>query len=460
MSEDEREAGEREAGVELEASEREAGEREVSVALEVSEREAVEHEAGVEFEVVDGDLAGPIAVEAEPVEVATRAEVAEEPEAEHSEAELAEAAQASEAQPSDPEPEEPPIEIVAPLVQSIAAPLELASPATPRPSPPRRPEPGTPMFVPRSPTASLVQMIRPNGAVILLGAVFLLALIEIIAAFLAYREQISREDWAELESLLAAHEDEPLLIASEWLAPRARMELAQARTWDSVAPPDLRGMTKFWVLSFGRDSWSPTLRAELEDLPMPELVAIHQVGQLTLNEYEQAAAGESLWSLVERDLEVESDAGRCSGKRRHWTCKDGRVLTRVLEVDYRPRRCLALAFDDGVSATLDLGRVELGNRLRGHVGFADFNARLRADPTVVLEAWIDEQVVARWLFTDDQGWAAFALATEPGEHQLALRISSTAAGTWQREGHRPLPTDTVCLEARGFVEAEPEPEVQ
>lgn len=179
-----------------------------------------------------------------------------------------------------------------------------------------------------------------------------------------------------------------------------------------------------------------------------------------LNEYEQAAAGERLWSLLERELDIESDAGRCPGKQGQWNCKDGRARTRVIEVDYRPRRCLALGFDDGVIARIDLGEVELGNRLRGHVGFGDFNARLRADPTVMLEAWIDDQLMARWLFTDDQGWAPFALATEPGMHELELRVSSTLAGTWQRDGHRSLPTDTVCLEARAFTEVEPEVEVE
>jgi hypothetical protein len=323
---------------------------------------------------------------------------------------------------------------------------------------PRTPEPGTPNYITRSPTASLVRMIRPNAAVILLGAVFLLAVIEIIAAFLAYRQQISDEDWDEVAALLEREDAQTLLIASEWLAPRARMELSQARSWDSVAPPDLRGMTRFWVLSFGRESWTPALRAELEDLPTPDLITIHTVGDLMLAEYQQDMAGERLWSLLERELEVESDAGRCSGKQDQWNCKDGRARTRVIEVDYRPRRCLALAFDDGVTATIDLGRVELGNRLRGHVGFGDFNARLRADPAVVLEAWIDEQLAARWVFTDDQGWAAFALATEPGTHQLELRVASTLAGTWQRDGHRPLPTDIACLEARALTEPEPAPE--
>lgn len=335
--------------------------------------------------------------------------------------------------------------------------LVVTSPPTPTPWRVRVPEPGAPTFVMRSPTATLVQMIKPNAAVILLGAVFLLSVIEMLAAFLAYRETLDADDWLAIAEQVDAQPPAPVFVASDWLAPRARMELPHARSWASLAPPDLRGVPSFWVIGHGRDVWSRSLHAELEGLPMPELVALHSIGALMLAEYRQDDPGEPLWSLLERDLTISSSAGRCTGKRETWGCKDGRVHARVVEVDYRPRRCLAIALDEGSGATIELGKLELGNRLRGHVGFADFNARLRADPTVVLEAEIDGEVAARWLFTDDQGWAAFALATVPGKHRVTLRVRSSSSGTWQREGHRPSPNDLPCVEARAFVETEPPP---
>ncbi len=344
--------------------------------------------------------------------------------------------------------------------EPVSTPDPPADPS-PRPDPDtlritsRVPEPGTPTPVRHTATASIVRLLRPNAAVILLGLVFVLAMLEIFAAFLSYREQIDDEEWDELAVALEAQPDAPLMIASEWLAPRARMELAQARTWDSVAPPDLRGMEHFWLLTHGREGWPPALKAELEDLPEPDLIAIHEIGPLALREYYQPRAGTLVWSLLEQEPTITTDAGKCSGGGTRWSCKDGRAQIRVLEVDYRPRRCVALELDSGVRAKIDLGKLELGNRLRGHVGFADFNARLRADPTVMLEAWIDGEVAARWLFTDDQGWAPFALRTPAGKHRVELRVTSSAAGTWQREGHRPLPTDTLCLEARSFEEEEP-----
>jgi hypothetical protein len=73
---------------------------------------------------------------------------------------------------------------------------------------------------------------------------------------------------------------------------------------------------------------------------------------------------------------------------------------------------------------------------------------------LVLELVVDDAVVGRWVFTDDQGWAGLALATPPGRHRVALRVGTTLAGTWQRAGQRSTPTDSLCVELRGFDESE------
>ena len=292
--------------------------------------------------------------------------------------------------------------------------------------------------------------IRPNGAVILLGLLCALAAVEMIAAFLEYRTPIEVEDWDAVREIVADDDvDVPVIAASEWLGPAARMNLASARTWDAVAYPDLRSFDRFWLLTHARERpWQGRLRAELEELPRPELVKVHRLGELSLHEYRQEVAPER-FSLIESIEGISTDKGRCSGQDR-WSCKEGRVGVRTVEIDYRPRRCLALELEDGVMAKVDLGKIELGDRIHGHIGFADFNARLRSDPTARVEIWIDDEVVGRWVFTDDQGWAAFALATDPGKHELELRVGTTVAGTWQREGHRATPNDIACIELRGF----------
>jgi hypothetical protein len=299
-----------------------------------------------------------------------------------------------------------------------------------------------------------VSGLRPNGAVILLGLLCTLAVVEMMAAFLEYRTRIHAEDWDAVREIVGDDEQVPVITASEWLGPGARMNLAAARSWDAVAYPDLRSFERFWLLTHARERpWQGRLRAELEELPRPELVAVRRVGELTLHEYRQELAPER-FSLLESIDEVSTDRGRCSGGDGQWNCKDGRVAVRTVEIDYRPRRCLAIELDDGVMATVKLGRIELGDHIHGHLGFADFNARLRADPVARVELWIDDAVAGRWVFTDDQGWAAFALATPAGKHELELRVGTTVAGTWQRDGHRNSPTDIACIELRGFGEGE------
>lgn len=294
-----------------------------------------------------------------------------------------------------------------------------------------------------------VSGIRPNGALILLGLLCTLAVVESMIAFLEYRTRVHAEDWDAVRQIVAGDEG-PVIAASEWLGPSARMNLASARSWDAVAFPDLRSFDRFWLLTHTREQpWRGALRAELEELPLPELVTVHRVGELSLHEYRQDVPPER-FSLLESVDRVSTARGRCTGGDGRWSCKDGRVAVRTVEIDYRPRRCLALELDDGVMATIDLGKLELGDRIHGHLGFADFNARLRADPSARVELWIDGAVAGRWVFTDDQGWAAFALATAPGKHALELRVGTTVSGTWQRDGHRSSPTDLACIELRGF----------
>lgn len=343
--------------------------------------------------------------------------------------------------PADEETERITPDIVPTLEDPVTAEFErepdtaaVPQPITPRPS-------------------AMIDLLRPNGAVILLGLLCTLALVESIAAFLAYRERIVDEDWQAIEQLLAEHEGEPLIVASEWLGPSARMQLERARSWDSIAFADLRGFEQFWLLTHAAERpWRGPLRAELEQLPRPELVAVHRMGELTLHQYRQEV-GALRFSLLDSIAGVSTDRGRCPGGGGEYRCKEGRVGVRVIEVDYRPRRCVAVELEDGVIATIDLGERELGDRIYGHVGFGDFNARLRADPSARVEVRINDVIAGRWVFTDDQGWATLALATVPGRHRVELRVGTTVGGTWQREGHRSSPTDTLCVELRGFDES-------
>ena len=118
---------------------------------------------------------------------------------------------------------------------------------------------------------------------LVLAAVATVAAIEWCAAALAYRDRFDEHDWQALGTVIDEIDPhEPVLLASSWLGPTARMELERLRGDDAVALPDLRGLPRFHVLGVGSARWSEALERELEDLPRPELVESRSIGPFTL----------------------------------------------------------------------------------------------------------------------------------------------------------------------------------
>jgi hypothetical protein len=289
-----------------------------------------------------------------------------------------------------------------------------------------------------------------RGASLALLVVLAIAMVEWVASARSYR---SRIDAADFESL-PDHDDlaGPIFVAEPWLAGPARMHNAELDDWSEAAPPDLRGLQTFHVLGLDH-AWSPRLDAWLEDLPPPRLVESRPVGSLTLHRYELDAAPQ-VGSLLEwEQAKVRVDGRRCSHRGAQWTCKPHRVRIRNAEIDYQARRCMAFELLDGTSAEVRVEDVELGDTLRGHLGFDDFNARLRSDAPVQLQVLVDGEEVASLVFTDDQGWAPFAVRTDdPGSHDLTIRLNAPTLGTWTRKGYRLRPAHVPCLELRSFLE--------
>jgi hypothetical protein len=289
----------------------------------------------------------------------------------------------------------------------------------------------------------------------LLGLVAAVALVEWIASAVVYRPALQPRDWEAAASAVAAlPDDEPVWLGTPWLGPRARLHLPRLAQWAAVAPPDLRGAPRFHVLGRDGDAWAPTLQADLEDLPPPTLVSTRELGGLSLYGYEQPAAGVRVAGFVEdaSRLQVETDRGACRGSGTSWRCEEGRVSLGTIEVGYRPRRCLKLELDDGVTVRLRHPGMLTGDVLRGHVGVHDFNARLRSDAPVRVRVSVDGQRVAQWLVTDAQGWWPFAVRTEPGTHDVELELSSAVRGTWQRGGYDSREVHAPCVELRALQE--------
>ncbi len=303
--------------------------------------------------------------------------------------------------------------------------------------------------------------LRPAHARVALALLAAVAALEWIAAASADRARLTPEVWqAAADALAALPPDEPVFLGTPWLGPSARQQLAPLRAWTSIAAPDLYGLPRFHVLGMAGSphagAWSDELAADLGELPPPRLLASDELGPLRLHHYAQPATAAVLsdWLADPNALTLRDARGPCRHASNTWSCKQGSVTLATREIGYRPRRCLAIELDDG--ATLELTRrAQLGAQLRGHLGFADFNARLRSDAPALLELFIDDLPVGRWTPTDSQGWLAFAVATTPGLHDVRLRLTPLQGGTWTDQGYTPQARRSVCLELRALAEAGP-----
>ena len=284
-----------------------------------------------------------------------------------------------------------------------------------------------------------------------LVAIAAVAAVEWGASAFVYRSRVTNQDLDAARQALDA--SVPVWLATDWLGPRARMTIPALADLSSVARPDLRGASRFSVLGVG-DTWSDTLRADNEDMPPPRLVGTEQIGDLTLSTYEQDAAGTITWDLLSdpRGIKVEIGGDRCKGQSRRWRCNLGDVQLRTAEIDFRPRRCLTANGDDGVPVRIVAAGVQTGNVLRGHVGFEGFNARLRSDAAAEVTVTIAGRASSRFLFTDDQGWAPFAVAVTPGLHDIAVQVVTSARGTWGNDGYDPGRAHEPCVELRSLQE--------
>ena len=300
--------------------------------------------------------------------------------------------------------------------------------------------------------------LRPAHARVALALLAAVAALEWFAAASAYRARLTPEVWQTAATALAAlPPDEPIYLGTPWLGPSARQHLPPLRSWTSLAPPDLHGVPRFHVLGMSGSpragAWSDDLEADRGELPPPQLLTSDDLGPLQLHHYLAPAAGLLItdWLADPAALTLRDARGPCRSSATAWSCKQGNITLATREIAYRPRRCLAIELDDG--ATLELSRhAELGTTLRGHLGFADFNARLRNDAPALLELLIDDIPSGRWTLSDNQGWAAFAVATTPGPHLVLLRLTPLLGGTWSEHGYTPQTRRTACLELRALTE--------
>ena len=299
-----------------------------------------------------------------------------------------------------------------------------------------------------------------------LAALALLGVTETARSVQARAPRLTDAVWRAVED---AHDPSvPLVLETEWLGPEARMQLAAAAAPDVVGRPDLRGHQAFEVLRTVSSAASGSRRwqAELGPAQRVSLERQRSLGPLVLERWIVENPSRVVDALHRGALAVSAggDAHRAcrGGVAQGMTCRleDGRSLEiqrRFGEVDYGPRRCLSIPVDDAFHVTLLRPDFKRGDTLVGHLGFEDFNARLRNAGPVTLELRLDGALVGRRTFTPSQGWAPFELPTTPGSGRLSVTLRATSGGrwtspppTWQENAER-----RVCLELRALEGAAP-----
>lgn len=283
-------------------------------------------------------------------------------------------------------------------------------------------------------------------------ALGVLATIDLLSSASAYRSTIEVTDFENAAQWLAgthAEDDHwPVIVDPLWLEPRARARMPGSRR--AAGLPDLRTQPDFWVLSRADEAaWHQELQLRFELKGAPRLVHREEFGGISLSHLHQEVQPELDSLAAHEEMRVRVDGRSCLGRSPTWDCRPGRVKRTYLEVDYRARACMALEDFDGQRISLRIPEFEFGDRLIGHVGFGDFNGRLRSDASVEVEVDIEGQGLSRFVASDAQGWAPFELDTQAGKAQLFLTLAPSLGGTFDGRGrYQRRPNRPVCVEIR------------
>lgn len=302
----------------------------------------------------------------------------------------------------------------------------------------------------------------PRRALALLASLGVLALAELGAGSIAYRETLDAAVWGRVQT--SVDPALPLVVGTGWLDPLARRELPEAARPRTLGAPDLRSWPRFAVLTYGRqrDAFEH-LVADGPGSPAPAEVSSQSIGPLRLGIYEHAGAPALVDDLLDPaahgvpELSMPArDGVRCRRTDDGAVCKHGglelgRVTSTLAEVGERPRRCLEAVMADGQRVVLTAPDFVFGDELYGHVGFAGMNARLRSDAPVTVTLRRGARTLGTFTFTDDQGWAALRAQTDPGRAPLIVELQSAVRGTWGREGYDAGQPHPVCFELRSFA---------
>lgn len=235
----------------------------------------------------------------------------------------------------------------------------------------------------------------------------------------------------------------PILAHRSWMAPNLRSWFPQTAQAQVFAHPDPQALTEFWTIGHRSDPES------LEVSQPAQLQEIVAHGALVARRWRKPGAtstqvnlGPSAVEFV--DLEARVDQGPCKIKTRsplHIQCPDQSSLRwEISEINYKPRACLAYRGSQlgAMTISFKLAHPKRAQAIRGHVGFSDFNARLRSDAALQVTLLEHEQVRLNQPFTDAQGWAAFSVPLAQATSTYHLKLQLNANQTQSAPISRPI----------------------
>lgn len=323
---------------------------------------------------------------------------------------------------------------------------------------------------------------RPSAGALIAYGLIAIGLAEGLATVAASRDRIDASTWAAVDAQLAAATDAgasepsgaaglatvdpPVVLAQEWLAPPARMHSSTLADRRWLGLPDLFGVPEFFVVGHGR-AWGPGVEQLIDDGDArPQWHDARSAGALGIHRYARATRWQALDDMRAhvgatgpKPLRVEHGGRKCRRARgtSEYRCDRTTVSAGLVEVNYTTRRCVVLRAEDDAPIVLHAPAFRLGDRIHGHVGFADFNARLRNDAPVRVRIEYEDAagtpVTHRLIATDAQGWLRFDLDLElnVGTDGLRVVVDPGATGTWQRGRYRPDRARQLCLDFRSFT---------
>ncbi len=282
-----------------------------------------------------------------------------------------------------------------------------------------------------------------------LALVCTLGVAETLATWRMTQAHVAPADWQAAQTELTKLDATwPIWVAPDFLGDVARTYVPALGARATVGLPDVRDVATFAVLSLA-DS-DPLATHAWAGVAGLRVRTARALGSLVLTVYDQPAAsvrvadaGSTTWTVTMNGERCRPGQGGVVAR-----CAKGQVIDRLIEVNFVPRRCLALTVEDNARVTLAADAYAYGDMLDIWVGSGDFNARLRNDAPVRVTLHTPSDDAHTFVVTDEQGWMHVEQQTgrEPGP--LSLDIALAEQGTWQGTAYNPTVRRTTCVWVR------------